>query len=262
MQLSALHRYPLKSGRAQNLQLASVSAIGLDGDRVWMLIDQRGKMITGREFPKLVLVEVTAEARGASFNAEGREPLHVQTDAFVIEHECDVWNNPFTALHGDRAADVWFSEYLGTNCSLLYIGDIPGRRRLPGEPEIPLSFTDGYPLLLVGQGSLDDLNSRLTRPVAMSNFRPNLVVAGADAFAEDRWRQLRIGEAIFDIAKPCTRCIFTTVDPARGEKSADREPLLTLAKYRRLDIGTCFGMNLIVRSGGLLRLGDPVEVLA
>ena len=261
MQLSALYRYPLKSSRAQPLDCASVSAIGIDGDRAWMLIDAKGRMITGRELPKLVLVDVVADAHGATFAAAGREPLHVRSDAFVIEQDCEVWKNRFTALRGDEFADRWFSEYLGTKCSLLYIGGVPGRRRLTGAPEIPLSFADGYPLLLIGQGSLDDLNSRLAKPVPMACFRPNLVVAGSDAFAEDRWRQLRVGAVLFDVAKPCTRCIFTTVDPDRGEKSVDREPLLTLAKYRRFDIGTCFGMNLIARSEGVLRLGDPVHIL-
>jgi uncharacterized protein YcbX len=262
MQLSALHRYPLKSGRAQSLPQASISPIGLDGDRVWMLVDANGEMITGREFPKLVLVDVVADTHGATFSAAGREPLPVRTDAFVVEQDCEVWKNRFTALRGEQRADDWFSEYLGAQCSLLYIGSVPGRRHLVDEPEIPLSFADGYPLLLIGQGSLDDLNSRLARPVAMTSFRPNLVIAGADAFAEDGWRQLRIGEVLFEVAKPCTRCIFTTVDPELGQKSADREPLLTLAKYRRFKIGTCFGMNLIARSSGELRLGDSVEVLS
>lgn len=262
MQLSALYRYPLKSSRAQPLDQASVSAIGIEGDRIWMLIDANGRMITGRECPKLALVDVVADAHGATFSTAGREPLRVRTDAFVVEQDCDVWKNRFAALRGEQRADDWFSEYLGTKCALLYIGGTPGRRRLPDEPEIPLSFADGYPLLLIGQGSLDDLNSRLAKPVPMTSFRPNLVVTGADAFAEDQWRRLRIGDVLFDVAKPCTRCIFTTVDPVRGEKSADREPLLTLAKYRRFEIGTCFGMNLIARSSGLLRLPDPVEILA
>ena len=261
MQLSALHRYPLKSGRAQNLHEASISPIGIDGDRVWMLIDANGDMITGREFPKLVLIDVVADTHGATFKSAGREPLPVRTDAFVIEHDCEVWKNRFAALRGDENADRWFSEYLGTACTLLYIGDVPGRRRLTTEPGIPLSFADGYPLLLIGQGSLDDLNSRLAKPVSIINFRPNLVIAGADAFAEDHWRRLRIGDVLFEVAKPCTRCIFTTVDPERGEKSADRQPLLTLAKYRRFDVGTCFGMNLIARSSGMLRLGDALELL-
>jgi uncharacterized protein YcbX len=261
MQLSALYRYPMKSSRAQPLEQASVSAIGIDGDRVWMLIDANGRMITGRECPKLVLVDVVIDAHGATFSVVGREPLHVRSDTFAIEQDCEVWKNRFTALRGDELADHWFSQYLGEKCSLLYIGGVPGRRRLGNVPEIPLSFADGYPLLLIGQSSLDDLNSRLIRSVPMISFRPNLVIAGADAYAEDQWRQLRIGEIRFEVAKPCTRCIFTTVDPERGEKSADREPLLTLAKYRRFDIGTCFGMNLIARSSGQLRVGDSVQVL-
>jgi len=261
MQLTALHRYPLKSGRAQSLHEASVGPVGIAGDRVWMLIDANGQMITGRDFPKLVLVDVVADERGAVFTAKGREPLQVRTTAFAIEHDCEVWKNRFTALRGDEFADRWFSELLGKRCTLLYIGDVPGRRQLPGESGIPLSFADGYPLLLIGQGSLDDLNSRLAKPVPMISFRPNLVIAGADAFAEDQWRRLRIGDVLFEVAKPCTRCIFTTVDPDRGEKSADRQPLLTLAKYRRFDSGTCFGVNLIARGNGNLHVGDAVELL-
>ena len=262
MRLSALHRYPLKSGRAQILQTATVGAIGVAGDRIWMLIDADGEMITGREFPKLVLVEAIADADGATtFAAPGQTPLRVRTDAMTVEQPCEVWKNRFSALTGSRSADLWFGDYLGKECRLLFIGDIPGRRRLATDGQIPLSFADGYPLLLIGKASLDDLNARLKQPVAMLAFRPNLVVEGAIAFAEDQWRRVRIGEVIFDVAKPCTRCIFTTVDPERGERSADREPLLTLARYRRFEIGTCFGMNLIARSAGRLRLGDAVEVL-
>lgn len=261
MQLSALHRYPLKSGRAQNLSQARIDAIGLVGDRVWMLIDERGRMITGREFPGLVLVDVCVETDGARFAAAGREPLRVNTTDFVVEHQCEVWKQRFTALRGDAQADRWFSELLGMPCVLLYIGAVPGRRRLVSEPDIPLSFADGYPLLLIGQGSLDDLNSRLRRPVPMVSFRPNLVVDNTEAFAEDHWRRVRIGKIEFEIGNPCTRCIFTTVDPTLGQKSADREPLLTLAKYRRFEIGTCFGMNVIARGRGEIRLGDLVHVL-
>jgi uncharacterized protein YcbX len=260
MRLSALYRYPLKSGRAQSLSEVSVDAIGIDGDRRWMLVDARGKMITGREHPALVLVDVHVGTDDAAFNAPGCQPLQVRCDSFDVEQACDVWKNRFVARRGNKDADQWFGAYLGIECSLLYLGSIPNRR-LPAEPDIPLSFADGYPLLLIGQSSLDDLNSRLRRPVPMIAFRPNLVIEGADAYAEDRWRHMRIGEVHFEAAKPCTRCIFTTVDPQRGEKSADREPLLTLARYRRVDIGTCFGMNLIVRSGGRVRVGDTLEVL-
>jgi uncharacterized protein YcbX len=261
VRLSALHRYPLKSGRAQILQTATVGAIGIDGDRNWMLIDANGEMITGREFPKLVLVEAVADADGATFTAPGQQPLRVPSDAMTVEQDCEVWKHRFTALSGSQSADRWFSAYIGEDCRLLYIGNVPGRRRLPTDGQIPLSFADGYPLLLIGQASLDDLNARLKQPVAMLAFRPNLVVEGAVAFAEDRWRRVRIGGVLFDVAKPCTRCIFTTVDPERGERSADREPLLTLARYRRSEIGTCFGMNLIARSAGRLHLGDTVDVL-
>jgi uncharacterized protein YcbX len=125
-----------------------------------------------------------------------------------------------------------------------------------------VSFADGYPLLMISLAALDALNVRLTAPVTMQHFRPNLVVRGAVAHAEDNWKSIRIGDVPFDVVKPCTRCVFTTVDPQRGTFDPDGEPLRTLTGYRRTPIGVTFGQNLIPRGRGQIRLGDPVEVLA
>ena len=122
-----------------------------------------------------------------------------------------------------------------------------------------VSFADAFPLLLISRAALDGLNARLAKPVSMLQFRPNLVVDGAPAHAEDGWKRIRIGEVEFDVAKPCTRCVFTTVDPLRGERDPDGEPLRTLIGYRRNGDGVTFGQNLIPRSLGTLRIGDAVK---
>jgi len=123
-----------------------------------------------------------------------------------------------------------------------------------------VSFADGFPLLLISQASLDDLNARLSSPVPMNRFRPNLVVSGCEAFAEDSWRRIRVGEIEFDVAKPCSRCVMPSIDQASGRK--DSEILRVLAGYRRgEDRQTYFGQNLLYRGSGEIALGAIVEVL-
>ena len=124
-----------------------------------------------------------------------------------------------------------------------------------------VSFADGFPLLLISEASLDDLNGRLAHPVTMMHFRPNVVVSGCAAFDEDQWREVQIGEATFRLVKRCSRCILTTIDPQTGEKAKDGEPLRTLKTYRRDGTKVMFGQNLLVAEGGAVRVGDRVSVL-
>ncbi|CDL09508.1 Flavodoxin reductases (ferredoxin-NADPH reductases) family 1 [Klebsiella pneumoniae IS43] len=128
---------------------------------------------------------------------------------------------------------------------------------------MPLSFADGYPYLLANEASLRDLQQRCPASVSIEQFRPNLVVTGAAAWDEDSWKVIRIGEVVFDVAKPCSRCIFTTVSPERGQKHPAGEPLETLKRFRTaLDNGDVdFGQNLIARNSGVIRVGDEVEIL-
>uniref|UniRef100_UPI001A9DDFD1 MOSC domain-containing protein n=1 Tax=Pseudomonas sp. 100_A TaxID=2813571 RepID=UPI001A9DDFD1 len=123
------------------------------------------------------------------------------------------------------------------------------------------AFPDGFPLLLIGQSSLDELNHRIGRPMEMLRFRPNLVVKGAQPFAEDGWKRIRIGTLVFRVLKPSVRCIFTTLDPATGERSLDREPLTTLKTFREGDGDILFGQNLAADGAGWLEVGMQVEVL-
>lgn len=260
MQLAALYRYPLKSGAPLALDEAELSPAGLRHDRNWMVADEAGRMLTGRTAPRLVLVRADADDAGLRLEADGMAPLQVSRGQMDQAVETGVWKDSFRAWAGSAAADAWLSEYLGRPLRLLYAGDQPARRK-DYAPDLPLAFVDAYPLLLIGEGSLTELNRRLAVPVVMERFRPNLVIAGTLPFAEDEWRRVRIGDIEFEIRKPCERCAFTTVDPDTGELAPDQEPLRTLAHFRRTPAGVLFGQNVLPRGSGLLRVGMPLSVL-
>lgn len=258
--LSALYRYSVKSMRGQRLDASPVSPRGLPFDRMWMAADPAGRFVTGREFPDLVLIHAQPSALGITLSAPGKTPLFVPNSAFNEPCPATVWGDGFTAWRGATEADGWISACIGTRLTFLWTG-LETARRVKVEQSVPLSFADAYPLLIIGQASLDDLSSRVGRPLAMERFRPNLVVSGAAAFAEDGWKRIRIGNTTFRIAKPCERCVFTTVDPETGHKALDQEPLRTLAKYRKTPAGVIFGQNVIAEGRGELQCGMEVEVL-
>ena len=259
--LSALYRYPVKSMRGQSMTASPVSAQGLPFDRSWMVAAPDGHFVSGRLYPQLVLVDALPASEGVTLSAPGRVELFVPNAAFTEPIEANVWGNHFPAWQGAVEADAWISDYVGVPLRFLWTG-AQTARRLNADPDVPLSFADGFPLLLIGQASLDDLSARIGRPLTMSRFRPNLVVSGCDAFAEDGWQRIRIGGVVFRIAKPCERCVFTTVDPETGRKGEDQEPLRTLATYRKTPAGVIFGQNLIAEGSGELALGMELEVLA
>ncbi len=163
---------------------------------------------------------------------------------------------------GDPVA-AWFSAYLGSNCRLVRFADDavrPVNPKYAPRPTDQVSFADGYPFLIISEASLAELNSRLDDPLPMNRFRPNIVVAGTEAYAEDTWRAIRVGEVEIDVVKPCARCTITTTDQATAARG--KEPLRTLATYRAGKSGPLFGQNAIQRaSGGTIRLGDPVAVI-
>ncbi|MFT4173812.1 MAG: MOSC domain-containing protein [Rhodocyclaceae bacterium] len=263
--LHSLHRYLVKSTRGEMLESAQVTAAGIALDRRWMVAEQTdqhpNRMITGRNDPRLVQVSVRAVADGLTLHAPDMTDTHVPLADFSTPLEASVWRDTFAATTGSAVADAWFSAYLGRPVRLLYTGsDIA--RRVRTHPDVPVGFADGYPLLLIHTASLADLSARIGRDMMAARFRPNLVVSGGEAFAEDGWRTLRIGDVLFSVAKPCSRCVFTTVDPQTGDKAADQEPLRTLSGFRRRQDGVMFGLNLVAEGRGTIECGMPVEIVA
>lgn len=258
--LSEIHRYPIKSTAGEPLPVSEITPSGLPFDRAFMVADASGRMVTGRTDPRLVQVVARADGATLTLAAPGCASLAVPLSVFNQPAPASVWKDEFPAFCGAGQADAWLSAWLGRPVRLLFIGQ-ESARRVRSQPEVALGFADGFPLLLIGQGSLDELNRRVGRELAMARFRPNLVVTGAAPFAEDTWRRIRIGEVILRIEKPCERCVFTTVDPQTGKKSADQEPLRALATFRKTPAGVLFGQNVLVETAGQIAAGMEVEIL-
>lgn len=269
LSLSGINRFPIKSCRGQSLQRATVEPWGLHGDRRWMVVDEAGSAITAREEHSLFLVRPEIVEGGLSLTRDGAAPLTVATPAGAQLREVDVHGTPLLASLADDTAHAWFSEAIGRPATLVYLDD-PTRRPtnpLRTLPSDRVSLADGYPLLLTTNASLAALNDLIAAgpsshagPLPMIRFRPNVVVSGADAWVEDDWRRVRIGAAEFRAVKGCDRCVMTTLDPDTGE--GGHEPTATLARHRRWDGQTWFGINLVPDTHGVtIGLGDEVEVL-
>jgi uncharacterized protein YcbX len=265
MHLSELNIYPVKSLKGIALSESVVEDRGLRHDRRWMLVDEKNQFLTQREHPVMARIKIKIDGDRVTAGFDGREiemPLTVATDEY---HTVKIWNSTVRGQFYPAEIDRWFSEILGIDCRLVAMPEGAHRavspfyavRRFKDE----VSFADGYPFMVLGQASLDDLNSRLASPVPMNRFRPNFVVSGSEAFAEDNWRIIRIGTTVFHVVKPSERCVLTTVDQALGEKTG-KEPLRTLSIYRNVKGKVLFGQNLIAENpGGVVRIGDEVEVL-
>lgn len=258
--LTEIYRYPVKSTQGESLLASDLQPSGLPFDRTWMVADETGRMVTGRTDPRLVLVSARVGADPLILSAPGMTDLPVPLALFNQSAPASVWKDDFPAFGGAKEADAWLSAFLGKPVQLLFAG-LNSVRRVRNRPDVPLAFADGFPFLLIGQGSLDELNRRIGRDLPMQRFRPNLVVVGAAPFAEDGWKKIRIADVIFSIEKPCERCAFTTVDPESGEKSSDQEPLRTLATFRRMPAGVLFGQNVVAENAGQITVGMEVEIL-
>jgi uncharacterized protein YcbX len=259
--LAAIYRYPLKSGAAQTLSTSLVTQQGLEHDRAWMVATPTGVYLTGRTHPQLLLVKTELNAVGITFSTPDQPPLFVASASFNRLQTVQVWSDEFNAQTGVNAINAWFSSYLAEEVIVVWIGE-QSQRRVRRFPETPISFVDGYPILVIGEGSLAELNRRAGQQFDMLRFRPNLVIADAEPFAEDHWQQIRIGDVILNSARPCERCVMITLDPYTAEKDKRQEPLRTLAKFRKTPDGVLFGQHFIASQPGQLALGMPLEVIA
>jgi uncharacterized protein YcbX len=266
MRVTGIYLYPLKSAAAFPVDEGELDRLGLAGDRRWMLVDAEARALTQREIPRLARVHAIPGPDGSlEAVALGMPALGVpvpSSDAGTVEARV-LKRNGHGIPAGEEAA-AWFSQYLEIDCQLLYM---PPELAIPvkapwGGPEHRTAFSDGFPVLLIGEASLADLNRRLVHPVPMDRFRPNLVIGGTEPYEEDAWDEIRIGEMAFRAVKPCPRCVVTTVDQVSGIPDASGEPLATLSGYRQRDGKVWFGMNLLHRGTGTIRLGDSVRVVS
>jgi uncharacterized protein YcbX len=264
--LTAINVYPVKGLKGIALDHARCTDRGIQHDRRWMVVDPDGMFLSQRSHPRMATVwtELTEDSLVLSAPDE---------DEIVVPFEpppappmkVQVWNSIVDAVAASREADLWLTRYLEMPCRLVYMPDDSVRmsnNKYAGDGK-RVGFADGYAYLTISEASLGDLNARLAAKghpaLPMNRFRPNLVVSGSDPYAEDRFGDVRIGEAAFRGVKPCGRCQVTTTDQATGEVMGP-EPLLTLASYRDSnEFGQMFGMNMVSVREGTVRVGDRVE---
>jgi uncharacterized protein YcbX/ferredoxin len=265
--VSNLYIYPIKSTMGISLPQASIDELGLAFDRRFVISDNSGQFISARTEPTLCLVKTLLTDNGITLSAPAMPTLFLVYENFSEQYKnVNVWDDEIAGQLCSTKANSWFSDYLQRPCQLLYFGRASSRvRKANTDNARRIAFADGYPLLLISQASLDDLNQRLLannqKTVSMANFRPNIVVDNCLPFAEDGWQYIRIGEIEFKVSKPCERCILTTVNPENGIKDAKQQPLSTLKTYRQANSGeVLFGQNLIPLTSGRINKGDKLTV--
>lgn len=262
--LSQLYIYPVKSMRGLALSHSQISASGAAFDRIFMVTETDGTFMTARRYPQMLLFTPALLQDGLYLRAPDGSSAAVRFADFSAQPlPTEVWNNHFSAHRAPAEINAWLSGFFDRQVELRWLGETL-TRRVQHHAAIPLSFADGFPYLLTSEASLRDLQKRCPASVSMTQFRPNLVVTGASAWDEDSWQTIRIGEVIFDVAKPCSRCVLTTVSPEHGRQHPAGEPLATLQSFRTARDGKDidFGLNLLARNSGIIRLGDEVQILA
>lgn len=257
--LSQLMIYPVKSCAGINLQAAHTSRFGLQYDRRWMLVDANGVMLTQRQHPRMCLIQPILDNGQLSLCAPAMDQLRVDKGTATIS--VSVWEDQCNALDCGDTAAAWLSEFMGLPCRLVYFPEDEIRQvdLSYAQPGDITAFSDGFPYLLISQASLDALNRRLQTPVEMRRFRPNLVVEGCEAFAEDQWQTLVMGDVQFSRVKPCGRCVIPSIDPESAEKNP--EVVRTLASFRKSGKRVLFGQNLTASGNGRLHTGMAVSLI-
>jgi uncharacterized protein YcbX len=260
--LTGLNIYPVKSLGGISLHSSKVEKRGLQYDRRWMLVDSNNIFLTQRQHPEMALLRVSISDDGLIITHKIKN-LGEITVPFIPEGEkieVAVWSNLCIALSFRKNINEWLSDALGINCSIVYM---PESTQRPVNPKYAaneiVSFADGYPFLIIGEESLSLLNSKLSVELPMNRFRPNFVFSGGFPHCEDEWKRFQIGNVIFHGVKPSDRCVVTTVNQDTAEKG--KEPLATLATYRKFNHEVLFGQNLISESDGDVKVGDKIILI-
>lgn len=262
IQLSEINIYPIKSLAGIRLSSAFVAQSGISFDRRFMLCTPDGELLSARQEPSLLQYQAVLRQDGLEVIAPDGDHITLRyPELFQNYRQVWVWGNEINAQLCGEQFDQWFSNKLDRECQLLFFGE-QSERYTSRAPETPVAFADGYPLLIISEASLKELNRRSSSEITMDQFRSNLVIQNCTPFEEDSWKRIRIGEVEFEIVKPCSRCNMTTFDPETGKKLPAGEPIKTLANFRRgKDNEVYFGQNLIPLNEGQIQYGDTLEVL-
>lgn len=261
LSLTGIRIYPIKSLAGVSRRSARVLPKGLENDRRWMLVDDDGVFMTQREHTKMALFGVVETAQGYVITHQGESvTLSPERREAANSFQAQIWNDRVMAYEVSPGHSAWFTKHLGLSCRLVaFPEESPRQVELPlASPGENVSLADAFPLMMIGEASLADLNSRLAEPIAMNRFRPNLIFSGGRPYEEDTWQAFSIGGKDFRGVKRCARCVLTTVNPETGEKGP--EPLKTLATYRKENNKIYFGQNVLPRNTDVISVGDTIQV--
>ncbi len=270
IKITGLFCYPIKSCKGHALERALITPRGIENDRLMMIVDSDGHFLTQRELPKMALIEPALADDALTLAAPGQSAIHLRVSNAGPRQMVQVWRSQCAAVdQGDEAA-TWLSDFLGERVRLMRMADEHVRHvssDYARRADDQTGFADGYPFLLVSQESLDDLNAKLAAQgeatMPMNRFRPNIVIQGGGAFAEDGWSDIEAhnahGAVKFGIVKPCARCVMTTTDQETAE--VGKEPLRTLNTYRNQGGKVMFAQNMLFVNGGVIALGDEIAAM-
>jgi uncharacterized protein len=259
--LSEIRIYPVKSLPGISLSSSIVLPKGLQYDRRYMLVTADNTAMTQRDYPKMALFKVKIVEPFIKIELDGEScSIPLTPDTYSGIESATVWDDSVNTWHISAEYSHWFSEKIGVECKLLYFPETNTRKVDPTftSRDENVSLADAFPILILGEESLNELNGRLKDKITMDRFRPNLIFSGGNAFDEDRWRDFSIASNTFAAVKPCARCILITNDPETGMRGP--EPLRTLAKYRSRNNKVYFGQNVLVMNATNISVGDPIIV--
>ncbi len=259
--LSGIFIYPVKSLAGISANSWPVTGKGFQHDRKWMIIDNGRQFLSQRKLPKMALIKTALTDKNLILSAPGMENLSLPiepVDGHIINST--IWHDQCDARSVSTEADQWLSDFLKQDCRLVYQPDEVIR---PVDPDYAKStdkvaFSDGFPFLLISENSLTALNHDMQLNLPMTRFRPNLVISGCPAYAEDSWREITIDSIDFRLPKPCSRCSVPTIDPETAQTG--KEPLTTLNRTRKWQNKVYFGQNALHNQCGQLTVGDAIHI--
>jgi hypothetical protein len=258
--VSAINIYPVKGLGGIALNESYVTIKGLKYDRRWMIVDEQNQFISQRNFPHLCLFKIEIVDLGFQISFHESNivlPFEIEEGQAV---NVKIWNDEVSALKANEIINDFFSELLRIKCSLVFMPNYTNRwiDKSFVNNNLPVSFADGYPILMIGQASLNLLNSKLEKPMLMDRFRPNIVFEGAEPHQEDLWNNFIIGSVFMQGVKPCARCQVITIN--QQDATTNKEPLKTLSSYRNFDHKINFGQNVISKNEGVIKIGDSIII--
>ncbi|MBP8006213.1 MAG: MOSC domain-containing protein [Acinetobacter sp.] len=263
MRVSQLFHYPVKSCRGNKCIEMEIDAFGPQWDRRWMIVDKDGRFVTQRQVAEMGQIGVSISSASVSFSyqSEQIELSMLEAQGQKDERLVTVWRDQLIGNRIDHPVNAWLSQKLGREVQLVYMPQETVRQVDLEYAELGdrVGFADGFPFLIISEASVEFLAEKVGYPLDVQRFRPNIVISGCEAFAEDQWKQIQIGEVTFDLVKPCSRCVIPTIDLETGQKQP--AVMQAMLAYRKQGNKVMMGQNALHRGEGTIAIGQEVQIL-